>query len=325
MQLQPLPKRRYPPPPPPSEHVPDGMAMSMFAAMGTTVQVIVPFRYASTAAQLVEQLFGQWEQKLSRFLPKSELSFLNQHTGSYVPVSELTYDVIAAAVTAAQATDGIYDPSLLVQMHQAGYDRSFDALLPQQPESVATAVPGGAWRSIVLVPDGHAVYVPPGKFIDLGGIAKGMAVDAALSLLRERHLDAALVNAGGDLGVFGLPPGMDHWPVAVPDGSVIRLERGALATSGKTHRHWRQGLQERHHIIDPRTGTPAQTEVQTATVTADRCTQAEVAAKVAFILGAESGLAFLRHHRVQGMLSLDDGSVVATPGWPPTHPLSRTT
>jgi thiamine biosynthesis lipoprotein len=292
------------------------MTKTTFHAMGTTIELLLPDERSATATVRVEQLFAEWEGALTRFQPTSELAGLNRHAGVFVFVSPLLCDVLAAALAAARATDGIYDPALLVQLCQAGYDRTFAEVAREQPESGSLSKPGGAWHAITLDPVARCVFVPPGVQIDLGGIAKGMAVDAALALLRAEGVTCALVNAGGDLGVIGLPPEQDHWPVAVPDGTVVRLERGALATSGKTGRYWRQGDQERHHLIDPRTGMPAQTDLQTATVAANHCEQAEIAAKVAFILGSAAGLAFLGRHQLQGVLALEDGTQLTTDGWP---------
>jgi FAD:protein FMN transferase len=307
----------HPPVPAPlKERVPAGMRSHSFHAMGTTVTAILPESRSDESVQIVEHLFARWEQALTRFRDDSELSRLNQHAGSFTVVSPLLFEVLSTAVSAEAATDGVYDPTLLTQLKQAGYDRSFELLPANQPPAQTHPRPRGAWREITLDTTTRCVYVPPGTQIDLGGIAKGMAVDAALEALRERGVTSALVNAGGDMGVIGLPPELDHWPVAIPTGVTIQLYRGAMATSGQTHRRWQQGGQIRHHIIDPRTGMPAQSPILTATVVADRCAQAEVAAKVAFILGGKGGIAFLKRHRIEGVLALDNGDCEMTGGWP---------
>ena len=299
--------------------VPAGMRVTEFKAMGTTISLFLPQDAGQTHDQAVMDLFATWEATLTRFHAESELSRLNQHAGAFTIVSPLLFAVVSAALAAAHATDGIYDPTLLPQLRQAGYDRSFDQIAHQQPSMNNPTSPGGAWRTMRLDAAAHSIFLPTDAQIDLGGIAKGMAVDAAMGLLQARDVDAALLNAGGDLGAIGLPPTLDHWPVAVPDGSVISLRSGAMATSGKTRRHWWQGDLARHHLIDPRTGTSAQSALQTVTVVADQCMQAEVAAKVAFILGIDAALAFLVEHHLEGVLWLDDLTTVMTDGWP--HPI----
>jgi thiamine biosynthesis lipoprotein len=208
-------------------------------------------------------------------------------------------------------------------------------------------VGGGAWRGIKIDRDNRLIMLPEEAQLDFGGIAKGMAVDAALDLLREQGVTAALVNAGGDLGVIGIPPALDHWPIQAPTGDVVALrggagaratngsnlppERGesagtrfpqapaaggAMATSGIGRRQWMQGGQRRHHLIDPRTGVSAQSGLWSVTVAADRCMQAEVAAKAALILGPEAGVTFLQQHRLSGLLIREDGTCSATGAWP---------
>jgi thiamine biosynthesis lipoprotein len=146
-----------------------------------------------------------------------------------------------------------------------------------------------------------------------------MAVDAALERLQQSGVSAAMVNAGGDLAVLGLPPAAEQWPIAVPGRErfwTLPLHHGAVATSGIARRHWWQGNTFRHHLLDPRTGLPAQTDLWSVTVAAARCEQAEVAAKVAFILGSQQGADFLRKHRISGLLVHEDGTWETVEPWP---------
>jgi thiamine biosynthesis lipoprotein len=296
--------------------VPEGMVQTTFHAMGTTIALLLPPAASEQATQRVADLFATWETALSRFQPDSELSRLNAQVGKPVVVSPLLLRVLTAALEAAEATRGIYDPTLLRQLVTLGYDRSFDALPRSLPATSALVVGGGGWRGIQIDRGKRLVMVPEGAQLDFGGIAKGMAVDAALDLLREQGVTAALVNAGGDLGVIGTPPALDHWPVQTPTGEVVALREGAMATSGVGRRQWVQGGQRRHHLIDPRTGASAQSGLWSVTVAADRCMQAEVAAKTALILGAEAGATFLQHHHLSGLLIREDGTCSATGAWP---------
>ncbi len=287
--------------------------------MGTTVSVLLPENQGELGIQIVRTLFSEWEQTLSRFLPESELSRLNQQAGTPVAVSDLLYHVLATALTAAQATQGVYDPAMLDQLEQLGYDRTFDDLPAVRFEPIFPGEPGGGWRGIRVNPLQRRVTLPAGIKLDFGGIAKGMAVDAALEDMRLSGVTPALVNAGGDLAVLGLPPAEEHWQISVPGREqfwTIPLRQGAVATSGIARRHWWQGQTLRHHLLDPRTGLPAQSDLWSVTVVTDRCEQAEVAAKVAFILGSVQGADFLRRHRIAGLLVRKDGSWETVESWP---------
>lgn len=129
---------------PTNYNTPEGMSRKEFRAMGTTISLLLPERQSVQGKELVRALFAEWEQSLSRFLPESELSRLNLRAGTATPVSELLYTVLATALTAAQATEGVYDPAMLEQLIQVGYDRTFDELevtpfSPLFPESQAVA------------------------------------------------------------------------------------------------------------------------------------------------------------------------------------------
>ena len=297
---------------------PAGMDAVRFPAMGTEVAVTAPAGRIGEAAALVRDLFAEWDATLSRFRPGSELSRLNARAGTAVPVSALLYGVVDAALEAARATCGVFDPTLLHDLVRAGYDRTF-ALLPQDAPAAATpASGGGGWRAVLLDPEWLTVTVPAGVGIDLGGIAKGMAVDAALDLLvAELGLEAALVDAGGDLAVRGVPAD-GVWPVAIEDApdAILPLERGALATSGGAGRRWLQGGVERHHVLDPWTGEPARSHLRSVTVAAGSCRQAEVAATASFVLGRDGAADFLASHDLAGLLVGDDGGRATAGRWP---------
>jgi FAD:protein FMN transferase len=307
------------PMPPDALVIPPGMVLDEFYAMGTTIALLLPEAQSQAASDTVRQLFSEWEQTLSRFRSDSELAQLNQHAGSPVIVSPLFFRVLQTALTAARETDGLYDPTLLNQLLQAGYDRSFDELPLQQPDPSAAPQPGGGWRQIQVDPYLRCVTLPPGIGIDFGGIAKGMAVDAALASLQQLSIGTALVNAGGDLVVLGLPSGYTSWPIEVQGKEtswVIPFHHGALATSSVSRRHWHQGKYQRHHLIDPRTGEPVQSQLWSVTVAASRCMQAEVATKATFLLGIEQGKNFLKEHALAGLLVQNDGSWTTAGNWP---------
>ena len=302
------------------------MRRESFRAMGTTITVLAPTGHATRAAEATRTLFDEWEHALSRFLPESELSHLNAQAGAPVAVSPLLWDVLTIALRAARATDGRYDPTLLRQMLAIGYDRTFEEIrggvpaAPRPAEETPPRLLGGDWRRIRLDPARRLVTLPEGAGLDFGGIAKGMAVDAALDQLWALKLPPALVNAGGDLAVAGQPPHQPDWPIAAPGRDrhwTIPLRHGAIATSTIMRRNWRQGDTARHHLIDPATGEPAQSDLLSVTVVAPLCRQAEVGAKVALLLGAAAGARFLEEHGMAGLLIPAVGEDYLTAGrWP---------
>src|SRR5260221_8842999 len=164
---------------------PAGLKRVEFAAMGSTVSLLLPEDSVDHGGALVRALFDEWEQALSRFRPERELSRLNARAGEPVIVSPLLCSVLETSLRAAAATQGLYDPTLLRQIIAVGYTASFEILPAEQAPADPFAMPllGGAWRQIALDAAPRRVTLPPGVGLDFGGIAKGMAVHAAIEPL----------------------------------------------------------------------------------------------------------------------------------------------
>lgn len=265
----------------------------------------------------VPEWFEAWEQALSRFRSDSELSRLNRTVDQPVVVSQTLWDVFQASLVADRETKGLVTPTVLEAMELAGYDRSFDEI----PGSLGYI---GLWAevhplSIVIYDEKrHTICLPPDIRLDFGGVAKGWAAHQVVDRLKSSG--PVLMNAGGDIAISG--PRIDNkpWLVGISnpfesdeDLATLHLHGGGVATSGKDRRRWMQGATLSHHIIDPRTGRPAITDVLTATVIAPTVMEAEAAAKSVFLLGSGAGLDWLEaDSALAGVLVLDNGEVIAS-------------
>jgi thiamine biosynthesis lipoprotein len=307
-----------------------------FRAMGCAMRATLAVAAADGPAALerVPGWFAEWEAHLSRFREDSELVRLNAAAGHPMRVSTVFWDVLEAALASAKWTDGLATPTLLDAVERAGYDRSFEALVADgRIQGRGEAAPRGVaaklrhqwlgagvatppdWRDISTDAATRTVRLPAGMRLDFGGTAKGWAADEAARRLAVQG--PALVDAGGDIAVSGPRAGGERWPVAVaspfqPDHhlAVLWLGRGGVATSGRDFRRWQRGGQWQHHIIDPRTGEPAATDVQSATVVARSAGLAEAAAKTALILGSRRGLAWIEAHPpLAALVVTEDGEV----------------
>ena len=257
--------------------------------MGTSIRVLTDGgadeRAVSSAATAIRGTFEQEERRFSRFRAESELSRVNAASGRSIALSPSFGAVMRLALEAARSTGGAFDPTVLCVMGAIGYDRDFDEVLAGARDMLHPASPCGRWRDVTL--DGDVLWVPAGVGIDLGGIAKGWTADLAATRALGAGLPWALVNAGGDLRLVGEAPVID---VAVedPDDRGAELGRlsireGGLATSSIRSRSWGPGL---HHVIDPRTGAPAETDLLQVTVTAPTCAEAEIRATAAILGGS---------------------------------------
>ena len=288
-----------------------------FRAMNTDVSVLL---YSTTPglAHYVETVFARSEQRLSRFRADSELSLLNHSEQPERPVSPELFTVLEAAQWAASATDGLFDPAILASLEQAGYDRSFERMdVTGAGSEIDPGVARFSMSDVKLDRNSRRVRRPHGLRLDLGGIGKGWTVDRCADLLHREG--PFLLNAGGDLYAHGTPGPVEGWRIEIEDAldptasvASVMVSNGAVATSTVVKRRWQRDAHTLHHIIDPRTGRPATTDLLTVTVLAPRTTIAEVYAKSVLILGSRSGLDFLTRRGVDGLLQAEDGTLYAT-------------
>lgn len=297
-----------------------------FRAMGSQIALwleCVDVWQTTAVFDQVRALFDENERILSRFRPDSELMQLNARSGQWVPVSDLLWREIVLAIEMARETNGRFDPTLLNALAQAGYDRSFEQIVGNgNGRWLAFDDLLGRWTKIELDASRQAVRLPAGVQLDLGGIAKGDTAQQALALLQT--VGPALVDAGGDLAAGAAPTGFPGWPVALSppwgDGVVAPenlatfwLAEGAMATSGIDYRSWAHNGTVAHHLINPRTGQPAQTDLLTATVLAPEAAVAEAWATATLIAGADVGMELLLAREMAGLVVGRDGRILATP------------
>ncbi len=296
---------------------------AMGCEMAVWLETAVPNTAAAAFAQ-IEALFETNEQALSRFRPDSELSQLNTHSGQWVVVSDLMWDVLTMALGMAAITNGRFDPTTLNALEQYGYTVSFEQLSRLSPNGRSSDIVSfpGQWTAVELNEAQQAVYLPDGLRLDFGGIAKGYTAQQAVDALRA--VGPCLVDAGGDLAAGAAPQGYAGWPVAVSapwtgDGGepadlfTLWLADQALATSGVDYRNWQQNGRIVHHLIDPVTGQPAATDGLTVTILADDSAQAEAWATAALAAGSQAGMEALLDTDVAGLMVLRNGRILATP------------
>jgi thiamine biosynthesis lipoprotein len=294
-----------------------------FRCMTTDIELFVDATDAplvNEALQSVEHLFREVEARFSRFRAESELGQLNQASGEPVPVSPDLAELVDLALAAARASDGIFDPTVIDALEAAGYDRSIESIRKQGPRPPRWVAPQpDRWKQVVVDTTGGTVRLPAGVRLDLGGIGKGWAADRAGRILQP--LGAGMVSAGGDIRAWGDQPGvqpgqgwlvaLDHPEQTGKDLVWLRVHDGAVATSSVTARRWAGG----HHLINPRTAQPADTDLLSVTALAPTVVQAEVAAKVALILGRKAGLDWLlAQPDIEAVVIDDESKLFGTAG-----------
>jgi thiamine biosynthesis lipoprotein len=290
-----------------------------FRAMGCEMLAVVDSEIKPAMLSQVPKWFEEWEASLSRFRFDSELTRFNQTHEQSVQVSDTFWDVFQAARNAEDMTDGLVTPTLLDAIIDAGYDRPFDELphlAPPTPVPALTISP--QLSAVAFDKSTRTITLPYGMGLDFGGVAKGWAAHQAMTRLQAEG--PALIDAGGDIAISGPRTDGSPWQVGIADPlqearnlEVLFLNACGVATSGKDRRRWvRDGLFQ-HHIIDPATNQPVETDLLTVTVIAPDVMQAEAAAKAAFILGSRAGFEWLEAHpEYAGAFVLDNGGILYT-------------
>jgi FAD:protein FMN transferase len=252
--------------------------------MGTEIELLADADGVEHAFVAAEAEFHRLEALLSRFRPDSELSLLNE-AGTLEAGPDLCR-VVELALEARERSGGRFDPTVHDALVAAGYDRSFELVAARDDGDVGVHLhrrlhPSPAPAGVTLT--GSTIRLD-GVRLDLGGIGKGYAAERAAEILGTSA--PCLVNAGGDIATRG-----GAWTVAVETAAEpLTLElrsSSALATSGRDRRRWRRDGRELHHLIDPRTGAPSDTDLLRVTVVAPDAVEAEVTAKALFLAGVE--------------------------------------
>jgi thiamine biosynthesis lipoprotein ApbE len=305
-------------------------AAASWRALGTLVHLVVTEpRCLPQARALLEADLADVDLACSRFRADSEICALQttrqatpQTTGQQV--SPLLAEAIAVALRAAELTDGDVDPTVGAAMSALGYDRDFGHLDRTQPAAQLTVrtVPG--WREVRL--DGQTLTMPESVRLDLGATAKAWAADRSAARIARSTGCGVLVSLGGDIAVAGPAP-EGGWRIRVQDVTgapdetpggpyaLIAIRDGGLATSSTTARRWQRGGDVLHHILDPRTGLPAEPVWRTVSVAAGTCADANAASTAAVIRG-RAALGWLARLGLPARLVDATGVVFTVAGWP---------
>ena len=299
-------------------------------AIGTGVRLVVNDGDIAAARAEVERVLDEVDRAYSRFRPDSELVALNDARGRQISVSPLLARAISGSLQAARTTGGAVDPTVGRALRITGYNDDFDRIAGTTRPLELRLAPVPGWSVVAFDAVARTIRVPTDVELDLGSTGKGLAADlcagAALGVAGPNA--GVLVSLGGDVATAGRAP-EGGWRILLAEdsradadgpGEVVAVERGALATSSTTVRRWKsdEGVTV-HHIVDPRTGLPAETPWRTATVVADTCEAANAASTACIVLG-HAAPEWLASAGLPARLVAQNGSVVRLGGWPEPAP-----
>jgi thiamine biosynthesis lipoprotein len=275
------------------------LQQTMFQTMGTEFELVCDCdgKLFFELVTITRKWLSEFEQRFSRFRLDSELSGLNSRAGRKVGVTPPMWQMLILAQQARTISHGYFNPFILPNLIQAGYHRSFELLKDEEPPAV-DHFQDLIGLQIELYPTTQQIKMPSDSMIDLGGIAKGVAVDQLAQLLKQ-SVQSFWVSIGGDMLLVGEPFGLDKWNIQVQNPRRLEanwgvlhlpgLEDMAVATSGTMGRRGNRGGLPWHHLIDPQTGKPSTSELISATVLAREVWLSDILAKTLVIAGWNEG------------------------------------
>ncbi len=271
--------------------------------MGTVVEITIQHKDPAAARKVIQEAFYEGERienLLSIYKKESEVSMINLKAGvEEVKVSRDCLYVIEEALSYSELSDGAFDITVGPLIELWGFDRG-GKKVPNKTE-IKKALRLLNYKNISINREKSTVKLKKrGMKIDLGGIAKGYAVDRMAAILKNGGIKKAIVNAGGDIYALGNPAGKSGWEIGIRNPrdhegivDVIKVKNKAIATSGDYEKFFTKGSRRCSHIIDPRTGEPA-SDVMSVTVIAPNALEADALATTLFVLGKKAGDELIR-------------------------------
>ena len=310
-----------PSPKPFPKPVSDADYLRTVVLMGTFVTIHVVGRGADPqqtihreeAVDRAFEWFRRIEESCTRFEARSELRQLTAQVGIAVPVSAILYEAVQFALAVAEESGGAFDPTVGHAMETRGFNQEY-----RTGQTIRTDLePSGSvsYRDVRLDPGRRTITLLRPLILDLGAVAKGMAIDlAARELLPFENF---AIDAGGDLYLGGCSPNGEPWSIGIRhprrDNELIdslRVSNRAVCTSGD---YERQIPTQGHHILDPRVGASARA-VASVTVVAPTAMLADALATAAFVLGPTDGIRLFDRVGVDGLILTSALERYATPG-----------
>jgi len=295
--------------------------------MGTRITVELWSDDRAKADQAIDAVLDEMrhiDESMSTYKPTSEVSLVNANAAAGpMPITKELFDLLTTAKEYSVLTDGAFD----ITYASVGYLYDFRKHVRPDEAQIDAALPAVDYHHLLLDPKKQTVqFSQKGVRIDLGGIAKGYAVDCGIDVLKARGFTRAYVSAGGDSRIIGDRFGKP-WLVGIRDptkgpGEVITripLVDAAISTSGDYERYFEEDGVRYHHIIDPRTGHSA-SKVRSATIIGPYAIRTDGLSKTAFVLGPEKAMEiYNRIDDIDAIIVKLDGTVIHSRGLEPAH------
>lgn len=291
-------------------------------SMDTVITVTAYGPRAKAAVAEAVRVFDHVDTLMSAYRNTSDVARVNRLAGSgWVTVSSETFSVLTSALAMARQSGGAFDPTIGPLVRLWGIGARKNPAVPR-PDAIRSAMSKVSYRRVKVDPVARRVFLEePGMALDLGGVAKGYAAGKAAEVLRRHGVKHGLIDAGGNIVAVGQHPEGRPWNVGIRNprntGAVlgmVTVSNMAVVTSGDYERYFILNGRRYHHILDPRTGYPAQ-GMRSVTIIAPSSMQADLMSTAVFVLGPERGLRFAGRFEVDALIVDSSGGLRTTPGF----------
>ncbi len=293
--------------------------------LGTYLQLSVWADSKADGMEVIKTSFErikEIEDKMSANMDESEIGQINMNAGkTYVEVSDETDEVIKKAIHYARLTDGAFDPAIgkLVKLWNIGTESE---RVPSEGE-IQDALQFVDYRKIELQNKNKVKLSDAEMRIDLGGIAKGYAADKVTEIMRAKGIKHAIINLGGNVVTIGKKTDGTSWKVGIQDPfeptgthmGVIQVHDQTVVTSGNYERYFIVDNKRYHHIIDPKSGYPAENGIISATIVTSSSTDADGLSTSVYVLGPDRGMELIENlEGVECIIITEDKKVLMSSG-----------
>lgn len=285
-----------------------------FYAMDTFMSITAYGGGAQQAVSEAEQYINGLEAKISRTRENSEISELA--AGRPVSLSEDTAGLLDTALTMAERTDGRFDPTVaaLSDLWKIGKEGE---RVPEKKE-IAQALSTVGYEKVRL--DGETAQLTGGTKLDLGGIGKGYAADQTAALLREKGIGRAVIALGGNVYVLGSSSKDKGWKIGITDPdkqeeyvAALEVSDTSVVTTGDYERYFERNGKRYHHVFDPATGYPAETDLRSVTVVNEVSAQADALSTALFVMGYEEAERYCEQNDIAAVFIRKDHTIRTSP------------
>ena len=291
--------------------------------MGTMVTVKVYGPAREEVADKVLNRFTELENLLSLNIPESEVNQINANAGvKPVKVSADTFAVLKRSLDFAEMSDGLFDPSIGILVKLWGIGTS-NSRLPGDAE-IKKALSLINYKNIEVDEAASTVFLKvPGMIIDLGAIAKGYAADQAIKIFKaDKRVKSAFVNLGGNVMVHGKKPDKSLWTIGIQDPrkgrdevmATIQLEDKTVVSSGDYERYFEKNGKRYHHILNSKTGYPAESGLISTSIIGPSSTDSDGLSTSTFLLGPEKGMELVKKLGYEALFITKDKKIYMTDG-----------